>query len=142
MPPLWIACMVGISLCVEPCLLAQDRPKADVAAPTITPVAVGQEMFRLDCAPCHGLDAKGRGPAAPALKNKPTDLTQLSKRNSGKFPSAMVESAIQGNRFIPAHGSREMPIWGDAFRSLNRDEALVKIKVHNLALYIESVQEK
>jgi mono/diheme cytochrome c family protein len=133
-----IACWLGISLCVGSSMLAEDKP----TTPAITPVAVGQEMFRTDCASCHGLDAKGRGPAASALKAKPTDLTQLSKRNGGRFPSAMVENAIQGNGLIPAHGSRAMPVWGDAFRSVNRDEALVKIKVHNLVLYIESVQEK
>lgn len=137
-----VACLVAISLCVGPPLLAQNRPKADAATPATSPLAVGQEMFRTDCAPCHGLDAKGRGPAAPALKSKPTDLTQLRKRNGGEFPSAMVEGVIQGNGFVPAHGSREMPVWGDAFRNINRDEALVKIKIHHLVLYIESVQEK
>jgi mono/diheme cytochrome c family protein len=134
----WIACWLGMALCVARLLVAQDKS----TTPPITPVAVGQEMFRADCASCHGLDAKGGGPAAGALKNKPTDLTQLSKRNGGKFPSARVEEAIQGNSLIPAHGSREMPVWGDAFRSVNRDEALVKIKIHNLVLYVESVQEK
>jgi len=44
--------------------------------------------------------------------------------------------------FVLAHGTCEMPIWGEAFRGANRDEALVKIKVHNLSLYIESMQEK
>jgi mono/diheme cytochrome c family protein len=128
-----------MSLCVGPCI-AQDKPKAEM--PTITPLAAGQETFRGYCASCHGLDARGGGPAAPALKSRPTDLTQLNKRNGGKFPFAMVENAIRGNQFIQPHGSREMPVWGDAFRNVNRDEVLVKIKVHNLALYIESVQEK
>jgi len=35
-----------------------------------------------------------------------------------------------------------MPVWGDAFRGMNRDDTLVKIRVHNLALYIEAIQEK
>jgi hypothetical protein len=85
---------------------------------------------------------RGDGPAAPALKNKPADLTQLSKRYGGKFPSAMVESAIQGDQFTLAHGPREMPVWGEAFWTTNRDKALIAIKVHNLTLYIESIQQK
>ena len=142
MPPKWIAGISGISLCVAFCLFAQDKKQSDLPRPTVTPVTVGQEMFRSYCASCHGLDAKGDGPAASALKNIPTDLTQLSKRYPGRFLLARVESAIEGNRFIPAHGSREMPVWGEAFRSVNRDENMENIKVHNLALYIESVQEK
>ena len=137
-----IAAILGISLFLAFSVLAQDKDQADVSTPTITPVTIGQEMFRSYCASCHGLDAKGSGPAAPALKSKPTDLTQLSRRYGGKFPIAMVESAIEGNRLIPAHGSREMPVWGEAFRNANRDETLAKIKIHNLALYVESVQDK
>jgi mono/diheme cytochrome c family protein len=108
----------------------------------VTPVLAGGEMFRAYCASCHGVDAKGNGPAASALKSLPTDLTQLSKRNAGKFPRGEVEDAIRGNTIIPAHGSREMPVWGQAFRSVNPDEAMIRIKVHNLALYIESLQAK
>jgi hypothetical protein len=33
-------------------------------------------------------------------------------------------------------------MWGDAFRSIRRDESLVKLRVHNLTEYIESLQEK
>jgi mono/diheme cytochrome c family protein len=40
-------------------------------------------MFRSYCAVCHGLDAKGSGPAAPALKMEPADLTTLAKENQG-----------------------------------------------------------
>ena len=135
-----IACMLGISLSIGSSIVAQDKPKADVATPTITPIAAGQETFHTYCAPCHGLDAKGTGPVVPVLRYKPSDLTQLSKRNGGKFPPAVIEDALQDNHLIPAHGSRDTPIWGDAFRNPDRDE--IKIKVRNLVLYIESVQEK
>ena len=88
------------------------------------------------------LDAKGTGPVAVVLKYKPSDLTQLAKRNGGKFPSAVVEDALQSDPLIPAHGSRGMPIWSDAFRNTNRDEIMVKIKIHNVVLYVESIQQK
>jgi hypothetical protein len=35
-----------------------------------------------------------------------------------------------------------MPTWGDVFRSIQRDEAIVKLRVHNLTDYIESLQQK
>ena len=137
-----VALLLGIAVCARLSVAAQEKSKANVSAPPATPITAGQDTFRAYCASCHGLDGEGDGPAAPALKNKPTDLTQLSKRYGGKFPSAMVESAIQGDQFTLAHGSREMPVWGEAFRTTNRDKALVAIKVHNLTLYIESIQQK
>lgn len=137
-----VALVLGIILAAGLPVPAQDKPKADTAIPAVTPVTAGQAMFRAYCASCHGVDGKGGGPAAPALKNQPPDLTQLSKRNGGRFPSAMVASIIEGNRLLTAHGSREMPIWGEAFRNLNPDQALAKTKVHNLTLYIESTQQK
>ena len=77
-----------------------------------TSPASAQEMYTAYCAVCHGIDAKGRGPAADALKVPPSDLTTLAKRNGGKYPSDHVTNAIQGNLYVPAHGSREMPVWG------------------------------
>jgi hypothetical protein len=40
------------------------------------------------------------------------------------------------------HGSREMPVWGEAFRATNADANLAKLKAHNLAFYLESIQQK
>jgi mono/diheme cytochrome c family protein len=120
----------------------QEQPKIDKQAPTMTPEIAGQEMFRSYCASCHGLDGKGKGLAAPALKKQPPDLTLLSKRFGGKFPRTTVSSIIEGNDLIVDHGSRAMPIWGDAFRIANHDESMVKLKVQNLTIYIESIQQK
>jgi mono/diheme cytochrome c family protein len=99
-------------------------------------------MFHAYCVVCHGTDAKGNGPAASGLKKHPPDLTQLSRRNGGKFPAQIVSSVIQGNDFITDHGTRDMPMWGDAFRAVNHDETLAKLKVRNLTAYIESIQQK
>jgi mono/diheme cytochrome c family protein len=137
-----IACMLGVSFCAASFLVAQDNPKADSGMPRVAAAAAGQETFRTYCAPCHGLDAKGTGPVVPVLRYKPSDLTQLSKRNGGKFPPAVIEDALEDNHLVPAHGSRETPIWGDAFRNADRGGEPVKIRIHNLVLYIETIQEK
>src|ERR1019366_5197373 len=59
------------------------------------PAESGQAMFSEYCAVCHGRDGKGSGPAVPALKVPPSDLTTLSKRNGGIFPSAHVSNVIR-----------------------------------------------
>ena len=51
-----------------------------------------------------------------------------------------IARVIEGEQVPIAHGSREMPVWGEAFRSVNRDETLAKLKVHNLTAYIEYLQ--
>jgi mono/diheme cytochrome c family protein len=69
----------------------------------VTSPASGREMFVSYCAPCHGQDAKGDGPAAAALKTAPADLTTLAKRNNGKYPDAKVASVLRwsGDSRIP-----------------------------------------
>jgi mono/diheme cytochrome c family protein len=96
-------------------------------------------MFAAYCAVCHGADGKGGGPAAAALKKQPTDLTQLSAKNGGKFPELSVVATLSG-REVEAHGSQEMPIWGDLFRSLRSD--MVHMRIGNLTSYIGSIQTK
>jgi mono/diheme cytochrome c family protein len=119
-----------------------QKPAIKTTSPGYTDPTSGVEMYRAYCAVCHGLDGKGHGPAAPALKQALPDLTLLSKRSKGQFPSFRVSNIIQGDAEITAHGSKEMPMWGDTFRSLKRDESVVKLRVHNLTEYIESLQEK
>ena len=108
-----------------------------------TSIASAQEMYTAYCAVCHGIDAKGRGPAADALKVPPSDLTTLAKRNAGKYPSDHVTNAIQGNLYVPAHGSREMPVWGRELfwqMSQSHSSSEVQLRVSNLNKYIESLQ--
>ncbi len=119
---------------------SQQQPTIKQSPPAYTDPASGAEMYRTYCAVCHGIEGKGNGPAAPALKQELPDLTVLSKKNGGEFPSFRVSNIIQGDANITAHGSKEMPMWGDAFRSLRRDESVVKL-VYNLTEYIASLQE-
>ncbi len=70
------------------------------------------------CASCHGTDAKGKGPVSDQLKIPPPDLTMLAKNNNGVFPTDAVYETIDGLKTIPAHGTREMPIWGERFNPI------------------------
>jgi len=75
-------------------------------------VDVGQSEYLSSCGPCHGSDAKGKGPLANQLKETPSDLTQLAKKNGGVFPINAIYEYIDGRQAVKAHGSRDMPIWG------------------------------
>jgi mono/diheme cytochrome c family protein len=108
-----------------------------------TSAASGKQMFMNYCAPCHGSDGKGGGPAANALKAPPADLTALSKNNNGKFPTFHVTSVLRGESTPTAHGSKEMPVWGPIFWRMSQGHpAEVQQRIANLTTYIESLQEK
>jgi len=76
---------------------------------------IGKSEFQSSCASCHGGDAKGKGPVSDQLKIPPSDLTMLAKNNNGVFPTNAIYETIYGLKTIPAHGTREMPIWGYRF---------------------------
>lgn len=109
----------------------------------------GQLEYRRYCSACHGPEAKGDGPVAAALIKKPADLTVLAKNNNGEFPEKRVESFIEGSEMVAAHGTREMPIWGLAFRRptpssshAQRTPQEVNQRIRLLVDYIKSIQEK
>ena len=72
-----------------PMLLAEPGIKRVPAHPTTA--LSGQELFHEYCAVCHGVDAKGGGPAAAALLVKPDDLTQIARKNGNKYPEVKVQ---------------------------------------------------
>lgn len=136
-----IACFAAALLTVQ--LAGQEKQvKMKQVSPRATNPSSGAEMFRAYCAACHGAGAKGDGPAVPALKVKPSDLTMMAKNNAGQFPSMKVLNSIEGDSMTAAHGSKDMPVWGDVFRSISRDEGTRRMRLHNLTKYLESIQAK
>jgi mono/diheme cytochrome c family protein len=122
---------------------SQDKPQIVKRPPPPVDVADSQGMFREYCSSCHGLTGKGDGPAAAALKTAPADLTKISARNDGKFPTNKVRRYIEGLDEIAAHGSRDMPVWGTVLRSPGGGgKADVQLRIENLTKYLESIQEK
>lgn len=76
---------------------------------------LGEGYFKQFCASCHGNSAKGDGPVAPTLQKSPSDLTKISARRNGRFPVVEIKEFIDGRSMPPAHGTREMPVWGRTF---------------------------
>lgn len=109
--------------------------------PLIHSVA-GPDLYRAYCASCHGRDAKGNGPVAPALKAKVPDLTLIAYRNGGIFPRKRVREIIAGDDEIISHGTREMPVWGPIFHQVEQDRDWGYVRLDNLAKYLESIQGK
>jgi mono/diheme cytochrome c family protein len=113
-------------------LAAEQRP----AAPP---------MFVRYCSACHGIHGRGDGPAASALQPPPADLTQITQRHGGRFPVDEIAALIDGRTVLPAHGSREMPIWGAYFGGMGRGstagEAIVDDVLRVLIDYLQAIQQ-
>lgn len=108
-----------------------------------TSAASGKEMYAQYCAPCHGADGKGNGPAASAMKAPPTDLTQLAKKHDGKYPANTVSGVLKFGSGPGVHGSKDMPVWGPLFQSLDKfHDTVVQQRISNLVTYIETLQAK
>jgi mono/diheme cytochrome c family protein len=103
----------------------------------------GSAMYSALCSSCHGVTGLGDGPAAASLKTRPTDLTLLAKKNSsGDFPVVRIEQLLDRAPGTPAHGSQDMPVWGEAFRTAGENPSTVQLRIHNMVSYLQSIQRK
>ncbi len=135
------------ALCIFPLLergvAAQTKPPSQKQYERLIYSVKGPDLFRAHCAACHGLDGKGHGPVAAALKGKPADLTLLAKNNGGEFPVERVQKFISGDDpSLPAHGSREMPVWGPIFHQIEVDQDFGNVRMQNLIEYLRTIQQK
>jgi mono/diheme cytochrome c family protein len=107
---------------------------------------VGAEMFQQYCASCHGTNGEGNGPVAASLKKPPADLTRIAARRGGNFPDADISRWIDGRFDAPAHGTREMPVWGRQFQDTvgNRTDPdeVVRGRLLTLVEYLKTIQKK
>jgi mono/diheme cytochrome c family protein len=106
----------------------------------------GKKVYDANCAVCHGREAKGDGGAMNLLTVKPADLTQIAKKNNGEFPFWKVYLIIDGREDIKGHGTRDMPIWGEEFRtqagSSPTAESMARGRVLELVYFLQSIQAK
>lgn len=114
-------------------------------------VAEGRTTFAAYCSSCHGADGTGHGPKAETLSRRPSDLTRIAARQGGLFPADRVFETIAGLDMPDAHGSRDMPVWGDVFvseavgNSVRLEDALkasdaTARRIEALVAYLRSIQ--
>jgi mono/diheme cytochrome c family protein len=121
----------------------EEASQIDTAPTPLIGSMEGSELYRAYCATCHGLDARGVGPMTRWLAITAPDLTRISVRNGGTFPLAQVQRIISGEaNTTGGHGTREMPVWGPVFSQVTRDQDLGRMRVYNVAKYLESIQAK
>jgi mono/diheme cytochrome c family protein len=107
--------------------------------------SVGAELFQQYCASCHGVAGTGDGPAAGALRTPPADLTRIAARRGGQFPDAEIARFIDGRFDLPAHGTREMPIWGrqlgEPIGAGTEADEVARGRILTLVEYLKSIQK-
>ena len=116
------------------------------AAQEMEVIAGGEIEYQNYCAVCHGVDAKGQGLMSRFLTIRPADLTQLKKKNGGAFPFWQTYRVIDGREEVRGHGSPDMPIWGDRFRTQaggndSGSRAQAAGRVIGLVFYLQHIQE-
>lgn len=132
--PLGMIALLGLAACVLPSAPEEEQ-------------TTGAADFASYCAGCHGAGGKGDGEMAAGLAQKPADLTGLSARNGGVFPTTRVMAQIWGYTG-GKDGGRVMP----EFSAL-LDGALVPydggdgimtptpVRLVELAEYVKGLQE-
>lgn len=125
---------------------AADHIGASVVAQTVrseTQAGDGRSLFYTYCASCHGASGAGNGPVAASMRKAPPDLTGLALANGGVFPTDRMRRVIDG-RLIEAHGDRDMPVWGDAFKAIRggHSEQSVRERIESVLQYLISMQRR
>jgi mono/diheme cytochrome c family protein len=124
-------------------------------------IAQGKVLYGEYCASCHGAGGTGDGADGATLTPKPTDLTQIAKRNGGKFPFYEVMLQISGRTptdqdqdaslpgSVSAHAGMKMPSWGRIFAQQELSEGTsldlqlqTTGKIMLITEYLQSIQAK
>jgi len=71
-------------------------------------------------------------------------VSRCGRPRRGPFPAAEIAASIDGRTVVPAHGSREMPIWGERFGAMGGGgsvgEEVVRGHLLVLMAYLQSIQ--
>jgi len=123
-----LASIACVAIALVGCQSAQPEP---------TVVYDGAALYQGHCAVCHGEEGRGDGPFAALLVRSVPDLRAVQVRNE----LDLIE-IIDGRGQRAAHGSQDMPVWGWAFREVERSENEVQARMQALARHVLSLQAR
>lgn len=81
--PIGMIVLFGLAACVLPGVKTEEQ-------------TTGAEDYSTYCAGCHGAGGMGDGEMAAGLGKRPANLTTLSARNDGVFPTTRVMAKVWG----------------------------------------------
>ncbi|RIK93010.1 MAG: hypothetical protein DCC71_24225 [Proteobacteria bacterium] len=97
---------------------------------------LGRVQFERYCESCHAIDGSSRG-GAP-------DLRRLARKYGTPLPHDEIAAWIDGRRGSEAHGTRDMPVWGDElYETFPANESTETVRtgtIHVLVEYLDSIQ--
>jgi mono/diheme cytochrome c family protein len=132
--------LVGCETRTDDTATTTDRRVDDPAVTaTADPVERGRHTYETFCASCHGLDGRGDGPVADALTDDLDDLRLLRQQHGGSFPVELIYGMIDGREDVRAHGTREMPVWGNVWTERD-DQETVDRRISELVEFLRSIQ--
>ena len=135
---------MGVAVAIASGLAASAARAADAEPPPSPLAAVGERLFVRHCAICHGRSGTGDGPFAGILSVPSADLTRIAARRDGSFPRDEIAAYVDGRFVPPAHGTREMPIWGrwlgQALTPDTTPDEAVRGELLALLTYLEALQ--
>jgi mono/diheme cytochrome c family protein len=105
----------------------------------------GQKYFMRYCASCHGMNAMGDGPVAKSLSKPPANLRMLSDKYGSPLPAAKLADIIDGRDAVRAHGTAEMPVWGERFYAVgqgDRGEMGISEIIGKIVAYLDTIQDR
>jgi mono/diheme cytochrome c family protein len=125
---------IGIALAFVMPALAADNDIAD-----------GQKYFVRYCASCHGTDGGGDGPVAKTLVTAPANLRKLGDKYGMPLPAHKIADFIDGRDSPRAHGSHEMPVWGEKLYETGageRGEYGIGEVLGKIIAYLNTIQDR
>lgn len=107
-----VCALAGLGLSLY-ALLGDPRsggPAGDPRAATDESIATGAELFRVNCAACHGTDAMGDGHLAETTEVPPPPLVGVGDVHSEAQIFEVITNGLPGG----------MPAWGDVLSETDR----------------------
>jgi mono/diheme cytochrome c family protein len=105
----------------------------------------GQKYFVRYCASCHGTGGTGDGPVAKSLTKPPANLRMLSDKYGSPLPAARLAQLIDGRDAVRAHGTADMPVWGERLYATGegeRGELGISEVIGKIVAYLDTIQDR